>query len=232
MTFLSATTGTIHSCLFFLGVRYPVNDLFLLSKKEDGQHIHSINESQRCTCTETAWCTTLNVTSAQRKASHERHDLSPMTNRDGGFRGFFNFEAWWQSRKKWEGIPWETSVQWWKGICTPKRRYPKGTRVLWAQSEESDERLDYITSRKTLYIPLYHEYIVNTLSVGKWKDLAATHDVVIYDFDGPRKPCGAVDIQRVTLDLLRQKVHDTTFPFGHGYVVASILAGIPLRDYL
>jgi hypothetical protein len=132
-----------------------------------------------------------------------------MTNRDGGFRGFFNFEAFWQSRKKWEGIPWETSVQWWRCIDAPKRRYPKGKTVEWAQSEESDERIDYITSRKKIYVPLYHEYVVDTPSIEKWKELAATQDIVVYG-SGGRKSLFFIFGMRVTC----------AFPF---------LSGCPVR---
>ena len=32
--------------------------------------------------------------------------------------------------------------------------------------------------------------------------------------------------EEVTLELLRRKIEDTRFPFGHGYVVAGLLAGV------
>ena len=48
-------------------------------------------------------------------------------------------------------------------------------------------------------------------------------DIVVYDFDGPRNPDGC---DEVSVDLLREKIEDTRFPFGHGYIVAGLLAGI------
>ena len=41
----------------------------------------------------------LNVTSAQGKVNKNRRDFSPMTFVEGGYEGFCNFEAFWQSKK-------------------------------------------------------------------------------------------------------------------------------------
>ena len=56
-------------------------------------------------------------------------------------------------------------------------------------------------------------------------------DVTIFDFDGPRTPEGDVLCLELTEDLLKDKINDTRHPFGHGYVVASIIAGIPIEKY-
>ena len=55
--------------------------------------------------------------------------------------------------------------------------------------------------------------------------------MVIYDFDGPRAPDGTPLCLPVTVELLKQKINDTTFPFGHGYVVAATALGIPPTEY-
>ena len=38
-------------------------------------------------------------------------------------------------------------------------------------------------------------------------------------------------VARFTVELLREKLYDARFPFGHGYIVAAELAGIPLEAY-
>ena len=75
-----------------------------------------------------------------------------------GFDGteYYNFEAFWQSGKVFDGIP-ETK-EYWRTIQEPKRRYPgsKGVPVLYAKWAGNNEEMDYITSRKRVYVPLYH----------------------------------------------------------------------------
>ena len=36
---------------------------------------------------------------------------------------------------------------------------------------------------------------------------------------------------RVTPEMLRERINDVRFPFGHGYVVAAMAAGIPAAAY-
>ena len=58
-------------------------------------------------------CTKFNVTSAQAKLNFNRLAFSPMTPIDGGYKGFWNFEHYWQSGKVYEGIAQKTSIEWW-----------------------------------------------------------------------------------------------------------------------
>jgi hypothetical protein len=171
-------------------------------------------------------CLTLNVTSAQ-PHTLERHDLSPMSPIDGGYKGFYNFEHYWQSGKVYEGIPWNESRQWWISLSEPKRRFPKGKghRVLYAIFD--GQQLDYISSRKKVYVPEYYQLVKDTQSISKWSDLVSSGKcVVVYDFDGPRDQSNEPLCLEVTRELLINKINDPTHPFGHGYVVAGILAGI------
>lgn len=174
----------------------------------------------------------LNVTSAQPKKSQEGMDLSPMHPK--GYRGFINFEAYWQAGKVWDTIPREQSVLWWKSQTAAKRRYPSGRVVLWAIFEDvSEKKLDYVSSRKLVYAPQYAAYIANTTSLKKWKDIVHSgQDVVVFDFDGVRKINGDVDIKIISLDLLKEKINDTRHPFGHGFIVAALLAGISVESFL
>ena len=57
------------------------------------------------------------------------------------------------------------------------------------------------------------------------------HNLIIYDFDGPRKLDGTVTCLELTKELLIEKINDTRFPFGHGYVVAATIANIKPKEY-
>lgn len=172
----------------------------------------------------------LNVTSAQRKASSERRDFSPMTHKDGGYKGYWNFEAYWQSGKVFDGIPRSESLTWWKNVTEPKRRFPKakGKHVLYAIFDDvSSEPMDYVTSRKRVYVPQYYSYMKDSESAHAWKKkVSSGRDVIVYDFDGPRTSNGDVDVEEVTRELIFKKLHETQSPFGHGYIVAAHLTGL------
>ena len=58
------------------------------------------------------------------------------------------------------------------------------------------------------------------------------NDIVVYDMDGPRSEDGEPITLPVTLDMLREKIEYTKFPFGHGYVVAATFAGIKPDLYI
>ena len=86
----------------------------------------------------------------------------------------------------------------------------------------------YVDSRKEVYVPRYSELArphIERLCGDMEKD------IVVYDFDGPRNPDGGVRCDEVSVDLLREKIEDTRFPFGHGYIVAGLLAGIEPHMY-
>ena len=175
-------------------------------------------------------CTPINVTSAQGKASKNRLDFSPMGDR--AYKGHLNFEAWWQSGKVFKDVDERKSKAWWLAIKTPKRRYPgsKGKKVLYA--DWGNGPLNYVDSRIQVYVPEYHALMASTEMAGHWLErVQRGENVVIYDFDGPRLPDGTPTCVEVTLDLLRAKLHDERHPFGHGYVVAAHLAGIPPESY-
>jgi hypothetical protein len=154
----------------------------------------------------------------------------------GGYNGYWNFEAYWQSGKVYEGIPEATTKRWWKAVKEPKRRYPapKGTRVLYAKWDNNPEKMDWITSRKKVYVPEYFNLMKNTksaINLKKWVNDG--HDVIVYDFDGPRTKEGDVSTLEITLDNLREKINDKgPYPFGHGYVVAAWLKNIPPKEYI
>ena len=171
-------------------------------------------------------CIRVNVTSAQSKTSKYRLAFSPMTPIEGGYEEYRCFENFWQSGKRYEGQSEEDvekMLSWWKKQEKGKRRYTgsKGRRVTHA--EFCGKAYGYVDSRKEVYVPRYAELArphIDRLFGDMEKD------IVVYDFDGPRNPDGSVRCDEVSVDLLREKIEDTRFPFGHGYVVAGLLAGI------
>ena len=177
----------------------------------------------------------INVTSAQAKASKNRIDFSPMTEIVNGYKGYWNFESYWQSGKVYEDIPIEKTKKWWKNLKEPKRRFPnsKGKKILYALFDEDDEKMDYITSRKKVYIPEYYELIKDKEMIIYWKNkLNAGYNLTIYDFDGPRTNNGNVLCLELTKELLIEKINDTIFPFGHGYIVGACIADIYPNLYI
>ena len=180
--------------------------------------------------------TVINVTSAQGTANKNRRDFSPMT--ESNYLGtdgvsYYNFEAFWQSGKIYEDIPEAKTKAYWRAVKEPKRRYPgsKLKKVLHAKWE--NEEMDWVTSRKKVYVPLYHEYMKDKEQALFWKEQVKKGvDVILYDFDGPRLPTGEPTSALVTKELLQEKINDTRFPFGHGYIVAAYLAGIEQEEFI
>ena len=170
----------------------------------------------------------INVTSAQAKTSQNRLVFSPMTPIENGYKGYWNFESYWQSGKVYEDISIEKTKKWWKELKQPKRRYPnsKGKKVLYAIFDGNDEKMDYITSRKKVYIPEYYNLIKDKERISYWKQkLNDGHNLVIYDFDGPRTDEGNIMCLELTDELYDEKLHDTKVPFGHGYIVGACILG-------
>lgn len=204
-------------------------------------------------------CRRLNVTSAQAKASLNRRDFSPMTPYPGGYRGYWCFENYWQAGKVYEGVDRDKQLRWMKGQTKPRRRYPggRGKRVLHAEwddilehavaepaadeveakqpaaDEVDPQQFNYVDSRKQVYVPLYYDMVKDRPQVEYWRgEVESGVNVAIYDFDGPRLRDGGVTSRRLSVDLLREKINDETRPFGHGYVVAAMIAGIELDEYV
>ena len=158
-----------------------------------------------------------------------------MTELIGGYNGYWNFESYWQSGKVFENIPIETTKKWWRELKEPKRRYPKskGNKVLYALFDGNDEKMDYVTSRKKIYVPQYYDLIKDKDIIEEYKQiLMKGKNIIIYDFDGPRDINGDVLCVELTNDLLVEKINDTRHPFGHGYIVASCINTIDPSNYI
>ena len=182
---------------------------------------------------------TIDVTSGQGLASVTRRDFSPMTPIEGGYKGYWNFEHYWQAGKVYEGIPFKTSREWWKAQREPKKKYPlaKDKKLIYTCWDETCTKryqgnAGYIQSRKDIYVPLYFELMHNRPSAIKLQEYVAEgKDIMIYDYDGPRNPDGSPATIKIDLDSLQEKINDPQFPFGHGYIVAAWLLQIRPEEY-
>ena len=181
--------------------------------------------------------TVVNVTSMQRKSSQFRKDFSPMSEIKGGYKGFYCFENYWQAGKVFDHLSDEKGIEkyvgWWKNLEQGKRRYPKSKDKKVLHSDYDGKKRDYIDSRKEIYVSEYYELIKNSESLKKCKRmLKEGKTLVVYDLDGRKKEDGDNDCLLVAEGLLREKINDPTFPFGHGYVVAGAIFGIIPEDYV
>ncbi len=180
-------------------------------------------------------CKRINVTSAQSKESPYRLAFSPMTKVKNSYKGFYCFENYWQSGKRYDNLDVKKQLEWWKKQEKGCRRYPlaKGKKVLYAEFPDIDKKLDYIPSRKEVYVPEYFNLVKDSETIQKLKgNINKGQNYVVYDFDGPRTNGGKPDIMEVNIGNLRNKINDPKFPFGHGYVVAAALLDIEPKDYI
>ena len=84
------------------------------------------------------------------------------------------------------------------------------------------EKLDYVTSRKKIYIPEYAKLIVNTDSFKYLKQLYENGSkIALCDFDAWNYYGPNLDQDTTIIDV----VNDPTFKVGHGYVIKMLLQG-------
>lgn len=192
-------------------------------------------------------CMVINVTSAQYIKSENRRDFSTLT--PTGFTSpftgetFNSFEFFWQSGHVFDCVDQEkTRVFWLKRKSPknflPKRRKKRLAHFNWASLDEPDQNMDCITARKKVYVPLYYQKMIVTEMAKYWKSFMntdPTKNLLICDYDGPRAPADNVDEQlqclEVTEEMLKEKINDPSFNFGHGYIVAAYMAGIDIEKF-
>lgn len=92
------------------------------------------------------------------------------------------------------------------------------------------QRLGYIEARKRIYVPAYARLARRTPAFAALSAMvAAGENVLIVNLDGP--PLGAYpDGREASADTMRDAINDPGHPFGHGYVVAAMLAQLPLSS--
>ena len=172
------------------------------------------------------------------------------------FRGFPSFEAFWQSGKKFRDVAFAESIAWWQAITRPARFYKRdsewNSKIEWTSWDHvfaptpgngTDKEYigmgGYVASRKDVYDTQYRARLASNehaqLALAVLRKIPDSVPIVIEDFDGPWKFLGdgtrAPDLLPVTPETLHTFVNETRIPFGHGWVVASLLAGVEPRQY-
>ena len=182
----------------------------------------------------------IDVTSAQAKTYANRLAFSPMSGVpyiDEHEGEFPNFEAYWQSMKLITNVNHGAAKNWWKAITKPKRRHPKMKKnavLCCVHKRMPGERLQYVDSRKRIYVPDYERMVIDSDRIAQLRELRSTAGppIVVYDFDGPRAFDGTPICVELNIALLKEKIADISFPFGHGYIVAALISEITHQSYI
>jgi len=82
--------------------------------------------------------------------------------------------------------------------------------------------LDYIDARKCVYNPIYADKILQTPEFQALKNLAETTGVLIIELDGPPLTIFPDGILATKKNICKA-INNEKYPFGHCYVVASLL---------
>lgn len=175
-------------------------------------------------------CIRIDVTSGSRKKVNglEVKSLSPfvlgpvMTGTDEECKLFENF---WQYGKKYleknhiyDRNKWLSFRT--KGFASTKacRRPVPGKKAV--SSEYFGVEMDYITSRKQVYAPIYKKLVEDLPVVHALRELLKKTDLLIVEYDGPKIP------EVATQENMEKAIEDPSQPFGHGYVLAGVLLGL------
>lgn len=117
-----------------------------------------------------------------------------------------------------EGDPAESYFEWAKAGWTNPRaqRYPKGKGAKPEYTWWAGQKLDYITARKKVYIPLYAHAVVQTPAFAWLKTLYRVEShLTLWDFDG-------YDYTALGMTL-KEAVNDPKRKLGHAFVLAWLL---------
>jgi hypothetical protein len=142
------------------------------------------------------------------------------------YRGYTSrsVEAGWQYSKVYEehvdqdGNPTEAYFRWaqmgWSQYKAD--RYPMGKGRTPLYSWWDGEKLDYLTARKRIYIPLYARAVVKTEAFAKLKQIyVETGELLLRDFDGYDYLAEGLTIKEV--------LNRTDKKMGHAFVLAMLL---------
>ena len=125
-------------------------------------------------------------------------------------------------------------------------RYPVGFhyrhKCLYAIKDNNvDDKLDYIETRKQIYVPIYCKLVKKQPAFSKLKNrLAAGENLLIIEVDGPHQESLRYyreqyqaddtfiedDTMLATDENLMVMLYDPKHPFGHGYCLAMALLGL------
>jgi len=163
----------------------------------------------------------------------------------------------WSDKVIWEHpeeVHWrdnELTPEYWawreKGMrCPYPVRYPVGfaSRSDCLFSMWEDKRLNYISARKAIYLPLYLKLVVAKPQFDELRQrLAAGENLLIIEVDGPHQESLPYYKERykvadnfienstvlATQENLQLLLNDAKHPFGHGYCLAAALLGLELK---
>lgn len=135
-----------------------------------------------------------------------------------------NVENAWQFSKVYpeqvthEGLPTSSYFAWaMEGWSDPRaHRYPKGKGRVPAYTWWAGEKLDYVTARKRVYIPLYAHAVVKSIAFAKLLDLyRKLGKITLWDFDG---------YDYIALGMtMKDVVNDPKRKMGHAFITAHLL---------
>ena len=114
-----------------------------------------------------------------------------------------------------------------KGFNLDKgKRHPLPKEFGYAKcSVYNDYVYNYVDSRKAIYVPIYAKLIENLPIIDELRKMVANgHNIMIIDGDGAPKDVypNGLEMNQTNWDLM---INDPKYPFGHGYVVAALIAG-------
>jgi len=100
--------------------------------------------------------------------------------------------------------------------------------MVYFDSNGKLEKLDYVASRKKIYIPQYAKLIVNTDSFKELKKLYESgKKIALCDFDAYNYYGPKLDQNTTIVDI----VNDPQYKVGHGYIIKMLLQGdIEVKD--
>lgn len=151
------------------------------------------------------------------------------------------FENSWQGAKMWrsaghivEGTEAEPTEKYFAfrrkifACAKGKRRpLPKRTYGFPCAARYNGRAYGYIESRKEIYVAIYYRLIKNLPAIKAMQQMIADGEsLMIIDGDGPPRDLYPQGMEMNAANW-RKMIDDPHQPFGHGYVVAAVVAGLP-----
>ena len=168
--------------------------------------------------------------------------LGPVTDKQGLTANIF--ECYWQFSKLYEveghikkGTKCEPTKEFFayrkKGFALTKgkrRPFPVKTHGYPTCAYYNNKSYNYLDSRKEIYVPIYRKLIEKLPIIKELRKLLKEgKNIMIIDGDGPPKKKYPEGLE-MTQENWNKMIDNPKYPFGHGYVVASIISGLPYSD--
>lgn len=110
---------------------------------------------------------------------------------------------------------WAWAEQGW--ASTWAHRYPMGKGIIPLYSLWAGERLDYLTSRRLIYLPLYRDSVKTTKA---YAQLEAIYNekgtITLFDFDG-------YEVEINSIEQIKKVLNNPEKKMGHAFVLAAML---------